>query len=64
MQSIALMTQNKVIKCIRLLHKIKLRLRDLGKEKYQVPYRSCFYRHISLRLTLSHIHFLLDIKAK
>jgi len=33
LQSIALMTQNKAIKCIHLLHKIKLRLRDLGKEK-------------------------------
>ena len=33
LQSIALMTQNKAIKCIHLLHKIKLRPRDLGKEK-------------------------------
>ena len=33
LQSIVLMTQNKAIKCIHLLHKIKLRLRDLGKEK-------------------------------
>ena len=54
LQSIALMTQNKAIKCIHLLHKIKLRFRDLGKKnKFLNLYRSCFYGDNSLRLTLA-----------